>query len=104
MNRILALNIEESFEPAKKFNNIGSVVNLIVTNIFLIAGLILFIGIVMGGFTLMTKGSNPEEMHKGQQMLTYSAIGFVLIIVSYFVVRIVLQILGVDNTLLDVNK
>lgn len=100
MNRTLAINIQDSFEPAQKFNNIGSVVNLVVTNIFLLAGLILFIGVVMGGFTLMTKGSNPDDMDKGKKMLTYSAMGFVLIFVSYFVVKLVLQLLGINNSIL----
>ncbi|HLL60188.1 MAG TPA: hypothetical protein VK338_00575 [Candidatus Nitrosocosmicus sp.] len=89
----------DNFEPAKKFNDIGDLVNLIVSNLFIVAGIILFLGIVMGGFIMMTKGGDPEEMHKGQKMLTYSVMGILLIFVSYFAVRVLLQVLGIKSIL-----
>lgn len=99
MKPVLAINIKDQFEPAQKFDNLGSLINLIVTNIFVLAGIILFIGVIAGGFIIMTKGANPDEMHKGQQLLSSCLIGIVLIFVSYFIVKVVLQVLGIASFL-----
>jgi hypothetical protein len=96
---LLAISLEHDFAPAAKFNNFGTVTKLIVNNLFLGAGLILFIGILMGGFNIMMHGSNPEGLKKGQKTLTYSGLGFVLIILSYFITKVILKILGIDSIL-----
>jgi hypothetical protein len=99
MFSLLAISLEQDFAPAQRFNNFGSVTKLIVNNLFLGAGLLLFIGILVGGFGIMMHGSNPEGLKKGQKTLTYSAIGFVLIVLSYFITKVIMQILGIDSIL-----
>ncbi len=95
---LLAINIQEDFAPAQKFNDIGSVVSLITTNLFLLAGIILFIGIILGGFKLMTGGTS-DQLESGKKTLTYSAIGFILIFVSYFLVQVIYKVLGMQSIL-----
>ncbi len=100
MTQVFAIDISQDFAPARKFDNIGSIVNLFVSNMFILAGLILFIGIILGGFKVMTSGGDPDKLGSGKKTLTYSAIGFGIIMVSYFLVKVVFKIIGVDNSIL----
>jgi len=45
--------------------------------------------IVVSGFSILQSGGNPETLKKAQQRLTYSIIGFAIIIVSYILVKLI---------------
>jgi len=79
-----------------KFRNIGDIISTLLPYIFVIAGLALFIFLIIGGFGLLTSGGNPDKIKSAQGKITSAIIGFVIIFVSYWLVRILEIVFGID--------
>ena len=71
-------------------------ISFILPNIYTIAGIILLIYLVFGGFTLIRSAGNPEGAAKGQKIITNAIIGFVIIFTSYWIIQIVEIITGIE--------
>ena len=64
---------------------------LTIVNFFLgFLGLIAVLMIIYGGVLVLTSASNPEGADKGKKILTYAAIGIVIILLSFAFVATVL--------------
>lgn len=87
------------FRPANNFRDIASLLNTLVPNLLIGAGLILFIMLIYGGFKYMSSGGNPESLKKAQDIFKYIAIGFVLVIASMFLVRLISSIFNIRSFL-----
>jgi hypothetical protein len=75
-------------------NNEGSLRGLILTivNFFLgFLGLIAVLMIIYGGVLIVTSAGAEDKAKKGKQILTYAAIGIVIILLSFAFVATVLQ-------------
>jgi len=85
----------------KHLNSIGGLISTILPNVFVVAGLIIFFFIVLGGFTMITNAGNPEKQKEGSQMLTGALIGFAIIFGAYWLVQLVgLILMGDANAIL----
>lgn len=61
-------------------------------------GLIAFIMILVGGFTILTSGGNPESTKKGQQAITMAVGGIILTIIAWLVLLLIENLTGVGVT------
>lgn len=77
---------------ASVFINLGDVVSALLPYVYVIAGLILFGFLVIGGFGLLTSAGNPDSVKKAQSKITSALIGFIIIFLSYWLAQI-LQII-----------
>jgi len=103
---LLALDIGKEFqvkpgqgiETATGFGSIGEIISNLLPNIYILAGLILFILLIVGGFGfIMGAGQeNPERAKKGKQAITAALIGFAVIFASYWIIRIIEIMTGVN--------
>ena len=84
-----------SFYGLESDKKIGNIFSDLLPYIYVIAGLILLVMLVMGGLGLMTAAGNPDKMKAGYGKITNALIGFLIIFVSYFVVQLVETILGI---------
>jgi uncharacterized membrane protein len=86
---------------SKKFPDLGSIIGGtsstkgILAYIYVIAGLILLIMLIVGGITLMTAAGDQNKTKQGYGMISSGLIGFLIIFVSYFVAQVVQVALGV---------
>lgn len=72
-----------------EFNTLGGLLSVIVPNIFLIAGLILFVMALFGGFSIISANGSKEKLEQGTKTLTGAIIGFVIIFVSYWIIQLI---------------
>jgi len=79
----------------EKFPTIGNLISQLLPYIFVIAGLVLFIFLIIGGFGLMTSGGSPEKMKAAQGKITSAVIGFIIIFISYWLMRILEIVFGI---------
>jgi uncharacterized membrane protein len=81
-----------------KFGNatIGDIIGSLLPYIYVVAGLILLLMLILGGIGLMTSNGNPDKTKAGYGKITGALIGFVIIFISYIVAKIVETILGVS--------
>jgi len=78
----------------KEFNTIGDIINELVKLIYPLAGILLFIMLILGGFDLLTSAGNEEKVKKGQGRITSAIIGFAILFAAYWIMQIIQIILG----------
>lgn len=78
---------------AGTLNSPGAIVSRILLFAFPLAGLILFVMIVWGGFE-MIMGATSKGMEAGRQRVTAAIVGFILLFSSYWIMQIIQYVFG----------
>lgn len=94
--------IEDKALPKMNFKStstLGEVIAKILPYIFTIAGILLLFYLVIGGFQLMTSAGDPKGVESAKNKITSALIGFFIIFLSYFIVRLIGQIFGIQAVL-----
>lgn len=81
---------QKIFDPLLgKFPNLASVVTQALDKlVFPIAGIILFLYLMWGGFDYMTAMGDPKKAEAGKNKITNGVIGFVIIFAAYWIVQV----------------
>lgn len=77
----------------------GMLITVLLPNVLMIAGIIFFIWMIAAGWAFLGssgKEANAQEKAKAQAALTYSVIGFLLIITAFFILQIIGKVTGID--------
>ncbi len=72
----------------------SKIVNLIVSNLFVIAGIVIFIFIIGAGFSFLQESSQGKE--EARNLATGAIIGFIVMFAAYWIVQIVAAVTGAD--------
>lgn len=72
----------------------SGIINRALLFAFPIAGLILFLMILWGGFSMITGATSKKSIEEGQKRITSAVIGFLLLFVAYWIVKIIEAIFG----------
>lgn len=77
-------------------STLGDLVSLVVKLGFVLSGLLILFFVIFAGFQMVVGAgsNNPEATKKGQQAATSALIGFVIVFVAYWIVRIIELITG----------
>lgn len=86
---------EDNFAPAK-FASIANFINLILPLAYITAALFILIFGIRAGYTFMTAGDNPEKVQEAKQALQWLLVGFVLILSSLLIVRVIGMVFGLN--------
>lgn len=68
----------------------------IIKNIYILTGIVLFFMIVIGGVGMIANAGNPEKQKQSSQTLTSAVIGFLIMFVAYWIIKIIEIITGID--------
>lgn len=63
--------------------------------IFPIAGIILFIVLILGGFQMLAGANNSKSLEEGKQRITAAIIGFILLFAAYWIAQLLEIIFGI---------
>lgn len=90
------INIGDVFSPAKYFKSVSSFLNLLLPNILLLSGLIMFIFMIVGGLMIITSAGsgNAEGTGKGKKTITWALIGFILVLFAYIIIEVIETVTG----------
>jgi hypothetical protein len=61
---------------------------------YYIAPGILVIMVMIGGFTILTAGDNPEKVNSGKRIITWAVVGFAIILMAGGVIFLIMELLG----------
>lgn len=75
--------------PAGKFSNLASVVTQALPLIFSLAGIILLLYLLWGGFDYLTSMGDPKKAEAGKGKITNAFIGFIIIFVAFWLVQLI---------------
>lgn len=80
---------------------IGRLVSLFINISFVIAGLILLFYFVMGGIGMISSAgkSDPQKAEQAKKSITSALIGFVIVFASYWIVKLIGQLIGMPDLL-----
>lgn len=78
---------------------LSDIIGLILTFLFPLAGVILFFIIIWGGYDLLMSEGEAEKLEAGRNKITSGIIGMVLLVLSYFFVRVIGFVFGVGGGL-----
>lgn len=83
--------------PLQNLTGVGGLVSLILNIAFVAAGVILLVFFIIAGISLISGAgqSDPEKLEKGKQAATSALIGFVVVFVAYWIVKLIEQITGI---------
>ncbi len=70
----------------------------IVEIVLVVAGIALFIMLIMGGLKFITSGGDPKAIEGAKKTLTYAIGGIVLIALSFLILKFISTFTGVDIT------
>jgi len=80
---------------ATLFSTPGGILSELLLYIFPLAGLILFVMIVWGGFEMMTSSVSGKK-DAGRQRVTTAVIGFLLLFATYWIGQLMQAVFGVS--------
>jgi len=98
----LALKLPGDYEiqppPDFKFpgGTIGDILSALLPYIYVLAGLILFVYLIIGGFGLLTSAGDPKAVESAKGKITSAIIGFIIIFISYWLVQILEIVFGIE--------
>lgn len=79
-----------------RFGTPGAIISYALPYLFAIAGTILFVMIVWGGFEILTGATNPKSAESGRQRIANAVIGFLILFSAYWLGQIIQIIFGIN--------
>lgn len=73
--------------------------NNIITAVVSLAGLALFLMLIIGGFNFLFAGADPKKMEQARGTLTNALIGIIVIVAAYLIISFIGQFTGLQNLL-----
>jgi hypothetical protein len=89
-----AVKLNDTRSVGEVFAQPADLINLVVPNLFLIAGTILFFMILGGGFQIIASGS-ADAVDKGKNQVTLAILGMVIMFAAYWIIQLVEYLTGV---------
>ncbi len=78
-------------------DTLGTLINnsKILDYVFGAAAIALLVYLIMGGFGFMTSQGDPKAMQSAQGKITSALTGFIIVIMAYFITKLLGQLLGI---------
>ena len=81
---------------AEVYNTPADLISALLPNIYVFAGVLLFVFIFAAGFKMVLNPDNKKATEDGKKSLVYAIGGFILLIASYWIMQIIGALTGVD--------
>lgn len=95
-SKVYAVDISQSFGPAKYFTDIASFINIFIPLMFTAASIGTLFVLIWGAYTFLTAGGEPEQVQKARKIFQFAILGFVIVMVSFLVARLIAKILNIN--------
>lgn len=86
----------EQTTVAEKYANPAALINTLLPNIYVAAGIILFVFVLGAGFRMIMNPDDKKAAEGGKKAIGYAIGGFVLLIAVYWIVQIIEVVTGVQ--------
>jgi cytochrome bd-type quinol oxidase subunit 2 len=80
--------------PSSSLGDINILVNNILGMLLEAAGVLFIIMLIVGGITYISSAGNEKQADTAKKILTAAIVGLILTVLSTFIVRIFIQLLG----------
>ncbi len=93
----MSVSIKDTFNS--KFSDVGSLITSLLPNILVLAGVIFFLLMLGGGFTMIKNAGgdvNAQDAAKAKNAVTFAVVGFLLVVSAYFILQITGVVTGIN--------
>lgn len=80
---------------ADKLSTPGGIISEILRFAFPIAGIILFVMLILAGLKMLTGATNSKNIDEGKQMITTAVLGFIILFAAYWIAQLLEIIFGI---------
>lgn len=80
----------------KAGDGIFVILSVILKNLYVLAAIILFFFIFAGGLGMILNAGNAEKQKQSSQTLTSAVIGFAILFCSYWLIKLIELVLGIQ--------
>ncbi|MDO8609218.1 MAG: hypothetical protein Q7R95_01600 [bacterium] len=102
--KLLAQNLnvggQQITGPLVGITNIGDLVSSILKLLIPIGGIILVLVLISGGYDFMSSQGDPAKLKTAWAKITAGIIGFILLVLSFVIVRIIAALFGLNTGIL----
>lgn len=85
-----ALNNQQTVRDV--YTDPAFLVNLLIRNVFIVAGIVLFGLVIYAGYLMIT--GNVKGLEKAKEILTGAVIGFIVMFAAYWIIQIINVVTG----------
>jgi len=78
------------------FSNFGELLGNIVIAAMVIAGLMVFFYLIMGGIQYITSGGDKAQAEAARDRITYALIGLVIVVGSFAIIKLIEAFFGIN--------
>lgn len=89
--------LEHIASPKFAGSQLGDIIAGLIPYIFVIAGLLLLLYLIYGGFHYMVSLGDPKGMQEARGKITNALAGFLIVFLAYWLVQIAGTLLGLDG-------
>ncbi len=96
---VYAIEINPTTFPPARYGTIGSLINILLPSVYMIAGLT-FLGMLFwGGYIWMRAKGDPKILGTAHDILKYSTLGIIVIAIAYVITKFMTSLFGIDSGL-----
>ena len=88
--------INTGLEGRVSFTNIGELLGNIIIASMVIAGLMVFFYLIMGGIQYITSGGDKAQAEAARNRITYALIGLVIVVGSFAIIKLIESFFGLS--------
>lgn len=92
---VYAIEINETIFPGAKLNSFGVILSTALPLLFTVATMLFLIYLIWGGIDWIRSGNNKENTVKAQAKWRYAILGYIVMIVSLLLVKVLGFITGI---------
>ena len=76
---------------------VGDIISDLLPYVFGIAGFLILIYIVLGGYQVLISQGDPKLIAAGQEKITYAIVGFIVMFSAFWIVQLAGRILNIEQ-------
>lgn len=89
------LLLREGTTVASEYTGASDLLNNIIPNVYVAAGIVIFFMILFGGYSIIVGGSDTHKLDEGKKTITSAIIGLLVLFASYWIIQLIQVITGV---------
>lgn len=90
-----AIKLSNDRSLSNVYPNLASLINIIVPNLFVLAGVLFLFLLILGGFSIIYSDST-KGVEEGKKKITTAVLGFLVMFSAYWIIQIVTFVTGVQ--------
>jgi len=87
--------LKQHSTKADQLSTPGGIISEVLRFAFPIAGIILFVMLILAGLKILTGATNSKNIDEGKQMVTTAVIGFIILFAAYWIAQLLEIIFGI---------